>query len=60
MKKLLKNARKYVSRHIYTESSDTLASVHKHQLKCDVVPYATLEETSSFKDSLEVTESLQY
>lgn len=66
VKKLLKNARKYMMSNMYTENSKTLASVRKHNTKCEIIeenlvaPYSKLEESSLYQDSLQVTESLQF
>lgn len=66
IKKLLSKARKYVTRNMFSASRETLVTVRKHVILCEiieenlVVPYAKLEEHSIYQESLEVTESLQY
>ena len=66
IKTLLSKARKYVTRNISSASRETLSTVRKHITLCKiieenlVVPYAKLEEHSTYQESLEVTESLQY
>ena len=66
VKKLLKKSRKYVMRNLYTENSKTLASVKKQSKVCEIIeenlvaPYSKLEESSLYRDSLQVTESLQF
>ncbi len=66
IRKLLEKSRKYVQANMFTENSSTLASVVKHNKLCElieealVIPYSKLEEESQFRESLQVTENLQY
>lgn len=66
VKKLLKKSWKYVMSNMYTENSETLASVKKQSTMCEIIeenlvaPYSKLEESSLYQDSLQVTESLQF
>ena len=66
VRKVLNRARKHILRNVNTNSRFTLASVKKQQLLCELLeeniiqPYAMLEESSKFPETLEVTEARQY
>ena len=66
VKKLLKKSRKYVMSNMYTENSKSLASVKKQSTICEIIEenlvasYSKLEESSLYRDSLQVTESRQF
>ena len=66
MRKVLNHARKSMQKNVYTSSRATLASVEEKQRMCELLektiiqPYAKLEESTRYKEMLEVTEGRQY
>ena len=66
VRKVLNCARKYIQKNVYTNSSATLALVEEKQRMCELLeetiiqPYAKLEESTKYKEMLEVTEGRHY
>ena len=66
VRKVLSRARTYLRKNVYTTSSSTLVKVETKQRACEVLEenviqsFDRLQETSKFKETLEVTEARQY
>ena len=66
VRKVLSRARTYLQKNVYTTSSSTLVKVETKQRACEVLEenviqsFDRLQETSKFKETLEVTEARQY
>ena len=62
VRKVLSRARTYLRKNVYTTSSSTLVKVETKQRACEVLEenviqsFDRLQETSKFKETLEVTE----
>lgn len=66
VRKILTRYRKYVQANMFSNNSSTMVNVHKRQKLCNlleeniIVPFAKLEETSKYPETLDVTEARQY
>ncbi|CAB3976768.1 ATP-dependent DNA helicase PIF1 [Paramuricea clavata] len=64
--KILTRYIKYVKANMFSNNNSTVANVHKRQKLCNIleeniiVPFAKLEETSKYPETLDITEARQY
>ena len=66
IRKTLEKSRRYVRANIYTENTETMKSVRRHHIICELIEeslvgsLAVLEKESQHKETLQVTEARQY